>query len=227
MDLIKKIYISDLNINKKEIDHTNEDNNEPNNEPNNEANNDGIKKIIFTGTATKYKMKKMDTTKECKEKKKKVETNTWGLNEEQLSFDCQLEMLKTIYNNLQNKMIDKPTNKVNNFIVSHIKTKISSYKHQDILKNILNENEFVTFDYVVDLLNTCNMKCHYCSCETYLLYEFVREMKQWSLDRINNDIGHNKDNLVIACLECNLKRRRTNKDAFFITKNLKITREGI
>ena len=58
----------------------------------------------------------------------------------------------------------------------------------------------------------------------YLLYEFVREMKQWSLDRINNDIGHNKNNLVIACLECNLKRRRTNKDLFMFTKNLKIIR---
>ena len=70
------------------------------------------------------------------------------------------------------------------------------------------------------------MKCHYCACETYLLYEFVREMKQWSLDRINNDIGHNKNNLVISCLECNLKRRRTNKDAFFFTKNLKIVKTG-
>jgi hypothetical protein len=40
-------------------------------------------------------------------------------------------------------------------------------------------------------------------------------------------LGHNKGNLVMACLECNLKRRRTNKDAFFITKNLTITREGI
>ena len=56
----------------------------------------------------------------------------------------------------------------------------------------------------------------------YILYEHVREMKQWSLDRINNDIGHNNGNLVIACLECNLKRRRTNKDAFMFTKNMVI-----
>ena len=74
------------------------------------------------------------------------------------------------------------------------------------------------------LTNECNMKCHYCACETYLLYEIVRENKQWSLDRINNDIGHNRNNLLIACLECNLKRRRTNKDAFMFTKNLKIVR---
>ena len=51
-------------------------------------------------------------------------------------------------------------------------------------------------------------------------------MKQWSLDRINNDIGHNSGNLLIACLECNLKRRRTNKDAFMFTKNMVIIKEN-
>ena len=42
-----------------------------------------------------------------------------------------------------------------------------------------------------------------------------------------NDIGHNNGNLVVACLECNLKRRRTNKDAFMFTKNMVIVREGL
>jgi hypothetical protein len=214
MNLVKKIYVPDLINNKdfKEIEETN------NNEECKET-----KKIIFTGTTTKYQMKKVDSNKEKKDKKKKVETNTWGLNEEELSFDTQLEILKNIFNN--NSIVDD--SKLTNFITSHIKTKISSYKHQDLLKKIFLEIDFVTFNYVIELLNECNMKCHYCACETYLLYEFVREMKQWSLDRINNDIGHNKGNLVIACLECNLKRRRTNKDAFFMTKNLTISREGI
>jgi hypothetical protein len=213
MELVKRIYISDLSVKN--------DNNQEFNEKNDS--NESTKKIIFTGTTTKYQMKKVDTNKEKKEKKKKVETNTWGLNEEELSFDTQLDILKNIHNNVSSINNYKLTN----FITSHIKTKISSYKHQDILKNIFLEPDFVTFDYIIDLLNECNMKCHYCACETYLLYEFVREMKQWSLDRINNDIGHNKGNLVIACLECNLKRRRTNKDAFFMTKNLTISREGI
>ena len=56
----------------------------------------------------------------------------------------------------------------------------------------------------------------------YILYEFVRENSQWSLDRIDNDIGHNNDNVLISCLECNLKRRKQNKDKFLYTKNLKI-----
>ena len=187
------------------------------------------KKIIFTGTSTKYHM-----NPNKKEKKKRVETNTWSINEIQLSFKTQTEILKKIYQNLLDDkkhrlVIIKGCDTINemyfyNLFVSHIKNKISSYKQQDILKSILNTNDFVNFEYVIQLLNDCELKCHYCSCEIFLLYEFVREMKQWSLDRINNDIGHNKNNLVIACLECNLKRRRTNKDSFMFTKNLKITR---
>jgi hypothetical protein len=208
MDLIKKIYVPDLNVDTNNIDLINNIT---------DLTND-TRKIIFTGTTTKYQMKKVDSVNQKKEKKKKIVTNTWGLNEEELLFNTQLEILKNIYN--KSTVITT----VNSFIISHIKTKISSYKQQDILKNIFLESEFVTFENIIDLLNACDLKCHYCSCETYLLYEFVREMKQWSLDRINNDIGHNKNNLVIACLECNLKRRRTNKDDFFITKNLTITR---
>jgi hypothetical protein len=222
MDLVKRIYVPDL-INNKEVKEPNEDNNKEVTTNNN--NNEETKKIIFTGTTTKYQMKKVDSNKEKKEKKKKVETNTWGLNEQELSFDTQLEILKKLFYNTNNT--NNINDKLTNFITSHIKTKISSYKHQDMLKNIFLETDFVTFHNIIELLNDCNMKCHYCACETYLLYEFVREMKQWSLDRINNDIGHNKGNLVIACLECNLKRRRTNKDAFFMTKNLTISREGI
>ena len=202
MDLVKRIYVADLNTNTITNTETSE-----------------TKKIIFTGTTTKYEMNKIDNNNQKKDRKKKVETNTWNLNEEELSFKIQHELLQNIYN--KSEIVDTNANK---FIINHIKTKISSYKQQDILKNIFLEPEFVTFEYVVNLLNACDLKCHYCSCETYLLYEFVREMKQWSLDRIDNDIGHNKNNLVMACLECNLKRRRTNKDAFFMTKNLTITR---
>ena len=49
-------------------------------------------------------------------------------------------------------------------------------------------------------------------------------MKQWTLDRIDNDQGHTYDNVVIACLECNLQRRRTNSDKFLFTKQMKIVR---
>jgi hypothetical protein len=143
-----------------------------------------------------------------KEKKMRIETQTWNLSEEELTHEYQL-------NTIHQK---------HKYITSHIKSKINSYKQQDIIKNKFNSNEFVSYSDVVDLLYESQLLCHYCSDKVYILYEKVRESKQWSLDRINNDIGHNKGNLVIACLSCNLKRRRTNKDAFLFTKNMVIVK---
>ena len=208
-DNVKRIFIKDVN-------GSNESNNIVNELTNEISINE--KKIIINELTNGSKQIK----KKEKEKKLRVETKTWGLSNDELSFETQLQLLNTIFN--KNIVNEKITAKHIGMIVSHIKSKISSYKQQDILKGKLLEQEFVSFNDVIELLYSSQMKCHYCSCETYLLYEVVRENKQWSLDRINNEIGHNRNNLLIACLECNLKRRRTNKDAFFFTKNLQIVR---
>ena len=186
---------------------------------NNNNNNSNIKNIILEEPHNNKSTKKINWEKE---KKMRVETKTWGLNEEELSHETQINILmgeNFINNENNNKYISK--------MLSHIKTKLYCYKQQDILKKILNEKEIVSFEETINLLKNSNMKCCYCSNEVYILYERVRELKQWSLDRINNDIGHNNGNLVIACLECNLKRRRTNKDAFMFTKNMVIIKEGV
>ena len=49
-----------------------------------------------------------------------------------------------------------------------------------------------------------------------------KDFKQWTLDRINNNLEHSNENTVVACLKCNLERRRINKLAFQFTKNLHI-----
>ena len=49
-------------------------------------------------------------------------------------------------------------------------------------------------------------------------------MNQWTLDRIDNERPHTKDNILISCLECNLKRRRMDKDKFEFTKKLNIVK---
>jgi hypothetical protein len=178
-----------------------------------------IKKIIIIDEQQKNKnIKRINYEKE---KKMRVETKTWGLNEDELSHQTQIHIIQNILDNTLEK------DKYNSMLTSHIKTKICGYKQQDVFKKKLDEQNLVKFEEVIDLLTKCEMKCIYCSEEVFILYEIVREMKQWTLDRINNDIGHNSGNLVIACLECNLKRRRTNKDAFMFTKNMVIVREGI
>ena len=199
-------------------EHDNNVNNNNNND-NNDNDNDNIRQILIIDVPRTSNTTKRINCK--KETKMRVETKTWGLDNNELSHTTQVNILHNILDNTLVKT------KYNSLILSHIKTKICGYKQQDIFKKKLNELQLVKFEEVILLLNKCEMKCHYCSDQVFVLYERVREMKQWSLDRINNDIGHNTNNVIIACLECNLKRRRTNKDAFMYTKNMVINKHEI
>ena len=180
-----------------------------------------IKKLIIIepekNKSYQNKTKKINFEKEIK---MRVETKTWGLNDEELTHQKQL-------NNLicDGFIVNEDKDKYKSKLISHIKNKLCNYKQQDIIKKKLNEEQFVSFEETIYLLRMSSLKCCYCSSEVYILYERVREMKQWSLDRVDNNIGHNSGNVVISCLECNLKRRRTNKDAFMFTKNMVIIKE--
>jgi hypothetical protein len=81
---------------------------------------------------------------------------------------------------------------------------------------------FVDEQYVLDSLIECNMKCFYCKENVNILYEYVRASKQWSFDRLDNKFGHNKNNLVVACLGCNLRRKTMHHERYVFTKQLDI-----
>ena len=127
--------------------------------------------------------------------------------------------------NIINKLYLNINFKDNNLIINDLKKKISGYKSQDLKKNIFKEQDFIDYETLIQRMVESKMKCFYCRCNMYLIYENVRQMNQWTLDRIDNHIGHNKNNLVISCLECNLKRRNTDKDKFLFTKRLNIKKE--
>ena len=57
-----------------------------------------------------------------------------------------------------------------------------------------------------------------------MLYQNIFEKKQWTLDRINNNQGHNTDNVVISCYECNIKRGNMNSERFKRGKEIKIVK---
>lgn len=131
--------------------------------------------------------------------------------------------------NNQNDLIKKlyldvifPENKK---LRSQIVAKIGSYRKQDRNKQRYDEDKFIKFEETVELLVASKLLCHYCKDKLYLFYQDVREKKQWTLDRVNNDIGHYANNVVISCLDCNLKRRTTNKDHFLFTKQLKLVKK--
>lgn len=160
-----------------------------------------------------------------KKQKMRIQTHTWNIEDCELSYETQMNILF----NLNQINFDETLNDCNKYVttfIKNLKNKISGYKQQDILKKKLDLDNFVNLKYVISLLYESNLKCCYCHKEIYILYKHVREMTQWTLDRINNDLGHNIGNLVISCLKCNLKRRRINQHSFMITKNMTIKREN-
>lgn len=175
------------------------------------------KKINIVGTNNRYLIKKV--IREHKEQKKRVESGKWDFSQEYYNHDQQMKLLHIIKTN-NYVFVDKITK----IIIQQINKKILGYKQQDITKKIFDENNFIHLKVIIEAMIECDMKCRYCADEMSLLYELVREMKQWSVDRIDNDNGHNIGNYHLACLECNLKRRRTSDDKFLFTKQLNIVK---
>ena len=100
--------------------------------------------------------------------------------------------------------------------------KILGYKQQDIKKDIFSKFHFITHENTIEKLVESKMKCIYCRESMLFIYDTIREYRQWTLDRIDNEMGHNSNNVVICCLGCNLARRNTNMEKFLFTKQLRI-----
>lgn len=159
--------------------------------------------------------------KKTKVQKKRVITNhkKWGFSEEELQCSQQLEYIMQIDNETKNNT------KQHRFIYNSFRQKMSSYRHQDLIKDRYSKEEFVNIDYIIELLQKCENICYYCREPVKVLYENVRESKQWTLERIDNSIGHNIGNLMIACLGCNLGRRTMHQERYVFTKQLSIVKK--
>ena len=109
-------------------------------------------------------------------------------------------------------------------IKNQIQQKINGYKGQDGKKNIYCAEKFIDYAFVIKLLQKSLLKCFYCYNNMMIVYDYVREPKQWTIERIDNSMGHNKDNVEVACLNCNLRRRTMYFERYLITKQLKINK---
>lgn len=185
-------------------------------------NDDSVKKKInIIGTNNRYMIKKV--IKEPKKIKKREEIEKLQLSNDYFTFEKQYKILEELNEKIDDILI-KNNNDLRVFI-SQIERKISSYKQQDIIKKVYNDKSFVNLKNIINKMIECKLDCYYCKEKMLLLYEIVRENKQWTIDRINNDMGHNKDNYILACLDCNLKRRRKDCDKFLFTKQLNIIKK--
>lgn len=99
-----------------------------------------------------------------------------------------------------------------------IAKKLYGYSSQDKRKGIFAKDRMITFPETVNLLHRSRLTCYYCRCSVKILYEDVRDSNQWTLDRINNEFGHFSDNVLMACLRCNLRRKVMNPAKYVLTK---------
>jgi 5-methylcytosine-specific restriction endonuclease McrA len=170
-----------------------------------ENSNKSCKNIVIDVHTEKIPMEKKIKEKEI-QKRQITNTTKWNFTETELDRENQYEILFDSSKSL--------------FLYQQIKNKLSSYRSQDIEKNIYSIGKFADLSGVLQKMEDCKLKCFYCKECVALLYENVREPKQWTLERIDNKMGHNIDNIEIACLSCNLRRRTMHYERYVLTKNI-------
>jgi len=165
------------------------------------------KKIVITG--------KQNIDRLTKKKNKRIRCMA---QEKDYSYKDECNIITCLVNNNVSKSIFIKTKK-------EIERKISGYRQQDQKKQIFDKNKLISLLETLLKLDKCKLKCYYCKERVKILYRIVRDPKQWTLDRIDNDKCHSNENTLISCLSCNLKRRVTNKETFEFFRKITIIKK--
>ena len=154
----------------------------------------------------------------------------------EISQEEQMIFIEKIYNEYKNEDRNENDNqKINKIetntnvntlkdLLSVLKKKYSSYKSQDKQSHKYDVDQHITFKEMIEKIYTSKLTCYYCNCSLTILYNKKREKKQWTLERLNNNLGHYTSNTCICCLDCNLKRRTDNHEYFKNSKQTKIVK---
>jgi hypothetical protein len=172
------------------------------------------RKIIHLPEPSSYPPSKQIKLQKEKEKRVVTKTNKWNFKDSDFTFENQYDIVQKIYDKKEEDFSMK-------FVLQELNKKLTGYKSQDRIKKLYDENKIIDIKNILLLLLECKFDCYYCKEKVNILYEPVREPTQWSLERLDNTYGHNKDNVVIACLSCNLRRKTMYHERFIFTKQMK------
>lgn len=169
------------------------------------------KKIVITGKRNVDSLSNND--------KKRVESEKWNKLDlfKDIDMKKQIEYINRLY--LDEEYEGKE------YIKKEVQRKLRGYKNQDRKKDVFDKRYFISYDELLEKLVVSKLKCYYCRCECKLMYENIREKKQWTLDRLDNDQGHNRDNVVVSCLECNVKKGTMDDEKFKFAKQMRIIKK--
>jgi hypothetical protein len=155
--------------------------------------------------------------KQKKQKHQRARTLKWTIDDVFFNYDKQVEVLRRL-------IADDPALNERKFFIKEIKNKLDGYARQDIQNGIHDLSEFISLNATIELLLVGKLRCTYCRTCCDLIYKDVMAPHQWTLDRVNNDLGHNAGNVMLACLSCNLQRRTMDADRFKFGKQLRIVK---
>lgn len=98
---------------------------------------------------------------------------------------------------------------------------ISNSKNKDLRFGIYDKENFITKEFLEELIKKSNDLCYYCN---YSIQYLTKNSSLCSIDRINDLEGHTKNNVVLSCLYCNSSKTRINgtKDYMNRHKYLKL-----
>jgi hypothetical protein len=151
---------------------------------------------------------------------KRASCEKWNLPECCFAHSYQMTAISKLYLNVEDESVDHRS-----IIIKELTHKMSGYKRQDIDKRIYDKELFVSLEDIIDKLLCSKLKCFYCKHVCELLYENIYSKLQWTLDRIDNNAGHNVGNVVVCCLECNLKKGTMDSARFKYGKQLTFTKK--
>ena len=169
-----------------------------------------MKSIEITG---KRNIERMSNIKNPQRKS----VTSWNIDVSYFTYLKQIQLINSLYleQSVEHAILAK----------GEITKKINGYKKQDIQKTLFDKDKIISLEQVVERLMESKLNCFYCRDHCEVLYKDVLSKKQWTLDRIDNNLGHNYDNVVISCLECNVKRGDMDSERFKRGKEIKIVRK--
>jgi hypothetical protein len=180
----------------------------------------GMKKIEIQGKRNQDKMKQMDDPDATIERKisairTKIIPDAFYASDQSLTLDMLKGYVSVgVGNSAAASPAASPAAVVLSLILREIDGKRKAYIYQDKQHNIYDPRYTVTTNRIVELLVESEFACHYCREICQVTYKEAMCRRQWTLDRIDNNYGHNDMNVVIACLDCNLKRGTMDAERF-------------
>jgi|LauGreSBDMM110SN_4_FD.fasta_scaffold48192_2 hypothetical protein len=150
-----------------------------------------------------------------------INSKKWDIMKEKSSYTHgeQYSVIEGLEKN------DTQSTPIHDCMIKEIQKKIAGYKTQDINKGLYDSTKIVNLEDVIHLLFECKMICYYCKTDVHVLYEIVREVSQWTLDRLDNKHGHNRGNVVISCLKCNLNRKTMYHERYAFTRTFTLVKK--